>query len=90
MPAMATCQFNEFAQGKITHINKLLLIRYKTMYKVLPCIVYVTRAIQSCKKEPLSLRRFFRTTKFLGRHFYNHVIKSILSEAELRADEDGA
>ena len=40
MPAMATCQF---IQGKITHINKLLLILYKYMYKVLSCIVQLGR-----------------------------------------------
>ena len=40
MPAMATSQF---IQGKITHINKLLLILYKYMYKVLPFFVQLGR-----------------------------------------------
>ena len=59
------------------------------MYKVFT-LYCITQAIQSCKTEPPFLCEIFRTTKFLGSQFYNHVIKSILAEAELRADQGSA
>ena len=48
------------------------------------------RAIQSCKEEASFLQQIFHITKYLGHHFGNHTIKSILSKAELRADQDGS
>ena len=44
--------------------------------------------MQSCKEKLLFLWQIFHTTKCLGHHFYNHVIKALLSEAELCADQD--
>ena len=83
MPVMATCQ------EKITNINKLLLMHFKTMYKVLPCIVQLRR-YSRVKKKRCFFSISFCTTKFLGCHFCNQVKKSIESEAELRTDQDGA
>ena len=83
---MATCQF---IQGKITHINKLLLIHYKTMYKISPCIVQLGR-YSLVKKNHHVFGKSFVLPSFWNTIFINHVIKPILSEAELRADQDGA
>ena len=55
------------------------------MYKVLPCIVQLGQ--YSFVKN---IHRFFGKSFVLPSYFYYHVIKSILSEAELRADQDGA
>ena len=49
------------------------------MYKILPCVVQLGR--YSCVK--MKHRFFSKSFVLLGCHFCNHMIKSILPEAEL-------
>ena len=58
------------------------------MYKVLPYVLKLER--YSCVKKTHRFLQIFRLLKYLGHHFSSHIMKSMLSEAELRADQDGA
>ena len=58
------------------------------MYKVLPCVLKLER--YSRVKKTHFFRQIFRLIKYSGRHFCNYVMKSILSGAELRGNQDGA
>ena len=58
------------------------------MYKVLPFIVQFRR--YSFVKNNHRFFAKFSYYQVSGTPFYYHVIKSILSEAELYADQDGA
>ena len=60
------------------------------MYKVSPCIVQLGQYSLVKKNHRFFSKSFVRTTKYPGHHFYNYVIKSILSKVKLRADQDGA
>ena len=58
------------------------------MYKVLP---YVLKLKQYSRVK--KMHRFLANLsshQVFGRHFSSHVMKSTLSGAELRADQDGA
>ena len=55
------------------------------MYKVLSGIVQLGRYSHFKKKHHF----FSKSFVLQGYHFCNHVIKSILSEAKLQADQDG-
>ena len=57
------------------------------MYKVLPYALKLKR--YSHVKKMYRFQQIFRLIKYSGRHFSSHVMKSILSGAELRADQDG-
>ena len=56
------------------------------MYKVLPYVLKLER--YSCVKKT-HFWQIFRLIKDSARHFSSHVMKSILSGAALRADQDG-
>ena len=58
------------------------------MYKVLPYVLKLER--YNCVKKTHHFRQIFCLIKYSGRHFSSHMIKSILSGAELQADQDGA
>ena len=58
------------------------------MYKVLPCVLKLER--YSRVKKTHRFQQMFCLIKYSGRHFCSHVMKSILSGAELRTDQDGA
>ena len=55
------------------------------MYKVLPCVLKLV-----VQRRCIVFRQIFRLNEYSGRHFCSHVMKSILSGAEIRADQDGA
>ena len=57
------------------------------MHKVLPCVLKLER--YSRVKKTHRFWQIFRLIKYLGRHFCSHMMKSILSEANLHADQDG-
>ena len=56
------------------------------MYKILPQVAQLRLYSYVKKKHHF----FIHLTKYLGCHFHNHVLTSILSKAELCADQDGS
>ena len=58
------------------------------MFKVLPCVLKLKQ--YSDVNKHIIFWQIFCLIKYLGHHFCSHAITSILSEAELRAELDGA
>ena len=57
------------------------------MYKVL---LNVLKHERYSRVKTHHFRQIFRLIKYSARHFSSHVMKSILTGVELRADRDGA